>query len=107
MLEKFCPACGRPFPPELSVSGTVRRRMVDIVSRRPDGVTRDELISLVYAEDPDGGPNCPNIISVLVYHANKQLAVQGYRIKVGWRGKGARYFLEKLNNDADSQRQSA
>jgi len=76
--------------------------MLEIISHRPDGITREDLHNLLYAERADGGPNTHNI-SVLVHHANKQLKPQGWRIGVTWMGPGARYRLVKL--DADTVRQ--
>lgn len=62
-----CPSCGRPFAPELAVTGPVRRRLVEIIANRPDGITRSELMDLLYADDPDGGPEWVNGIWVLIY----------------------------------------
>jgi hypothetical protein len=90
---KICSACRRPFPPDLVVHGPVRQRIVDVIADRPDGITRGELLDLVYADDIDGGPDNPNTISVLIKHANAELAPQGYRIESMWRGPGARYRL--------------
>lgn len=88
-----CPTCGRPYPPMLAVSGPVRQRIVDIIARHPDGITRQDLMGLVYADDPNGGPEHPRIITVLINRANRQLAGQGYVIKPTWLGRGARYRL--------------
>jgi hypothetical protein len=92
----ICPACRRPFPPLLVVHGPIRQRIVDIVGARLDGITRGELLDLVYADDPGGGPVNPNTISVLIKHANAELAEQGFRILPAWRGRGARYRLVRL-----------
>jgi hypothetical protein len=80
------------------VRGPVRQRIVDLVAGRPDGITRRELIDLVYASDPNGGPNNENVISVLIRRANEQLAEQGYFIAPAWRGRGARYRLFKMDS---------
>jgi hypothetical protein len=93
---QICPTCHRPLAPELAVNGPVRQRIVDVVANRPDGITRGELIAVVYADDVNGGPSTPNTISVLVHLANQQLAKQGYRIEAAWRGRGARYRLARL-----------
>lgn len=98
--QKICPKCKRPFPPQFYVTGSVRPRMVNIIANRPDGVTRHELMSLLYADDPNGGPEWDNVISVLINKANKQLAPQGYRISPAWKGHGARYRLEKIDESA-------
>lgn len=71
---KICPHCRRPFPPALVVHGPVRQRVVDLVAGRPDGITRQELIALVYAADPNGGPENENVISVTIKNANRDLA---------------------------------
>jgi hypothetical protein len=93
---QICPACRRPFAPHLAVHGPVRQRIVDAIANRPDGITRGELLSLVYADDIDGGPDNPNTISVLIKHANAELAAQGYRIEPAWRGRGARYRMIRI-----------
>ena len=96
-----CPMCGRPFPPKLVVSGPCRQRLVNLVAGRPDGITRAELLDLIYASDPTGGYSgnrTPNVISVLVHWANLQLAPQGWHIR-STRGPGARYYLEQKNGD--------
>jgi hypothetical protein len=90
---RTCPTCRRPFPPPLVVHGPVRQAIVDLIANRPDGVTRAEIIDVVYADDIDGGPDNPNTISVLIKLANAELATQGYRIEPAWRGRGARYRL--------------
>jgi hypothetical protein len=95
---RICPACHRPFPPKLIVHGPVRQRIVDVIANRPDGITRGEIISTVYADDIDGGPINPNTVSVLIKHANEELAAQGYCISPAWLGRGARYRLIKLES---------
>ncbi|MGB6286780.1 MAG: hypothetical protein WBG18_20580 [Xanthobacteraceae bacterium] len=93
---RLCPTCRRPFPPSLIVHGPVRQRIVDLVANRPDGITRSEIISIVYSDDPNGGPDNPNTISVLIKHANDELAAQGWHIEPAWRGRGARYCLVRV-----------
>jgi hypothetical protein len=78
------------------VHGPVRQRIVDLIANRPDGITRHELIDLVYAADPNGGPANPNVISVLVKLANAEIAPRGFRISPTWRGPGARYRLVRI-----------
>jgi hypothetical protein len=74
----------------------VRQRIVDLIANRPDGVTRGQIMDAVYAGDLDGGPSNPNTVSVLIKHANRELAPQGYRIAPTWLGPGARYRLVAL-----------
>jgi hypothetical protein len=92
----LCPMCQRPFPPRLVVHGPVRQRIVDLIANRPDGITRGEILDLVYADDPNGGPANPNTVSVLIMRANEELAAQGFRILPAWRGRGARYQLVRV-----------
>jgi hypothetical protein len=47
-----------------------------------------------------GGPNNPNVIAVLIKHANAELAVLGYQIESMWRGPGARYRLVRRERAA-------
>jgi hypothetical protein len=41
----ICPARLRPFPPALTVRGPVQQRIVDLIAKRPDGITRAESIT--------------------------------------------------------------
>jgi hypothetical protein len=91
-----CPTCHRPFPPRLAVHGPVRQRIVDLIANRPDGITRGEILDVVYADDPNGGPGNPNTVSVLIKHANEELAAQGWHIAPAWLGRGARYRLVRI-----------
>ena len=91
----ICPTCQRPFAPELRVRGPVRQKIVDAIANRPDGITRDEILATVYADDIDGGPDNANVVAVLVKRANEDLAPQGFQIKPTWRGRGARYRLAR------------
>ena len=93
----ICPVCRRPFAPHLVVHRPVRQRIVDVIANRPDGITRAELLDVVYGDDVHGGPDNPNTISVLIKHANADLASQGYRIEPTWRGRGARYRLVRID----------
>ena len=94
----ICPACHRPFAPALIVSGSVRQRLVDIVSNRPDGIPIGELVDQVYADCIDGGPvTAPRSVNVMIHKANKQLRPQGYQIESMWRGRGARYRLVRID----------
>jgi hypothetical protein len=93
--QGVCPLCQRPYAPELFVSGPIRRRVVDIVAQRPDGITTRDLHKLVYTR----GPRHPNTIPVLIFNANKQLEHQGYAIRPMWKGRGARYHLVKCDDD--------
>jgi hypothetical protein len=79
------------------VHGPVRQRIVDVIANRPDGITRAELLDVVYGDDVDGGPDNPNTIAVLIKYANAELAAQGYQIQPTWRGRGARYRITRIH----------
>ena len=94
-IETSCPHCGRPYPPKLQVGGSVRKRIVEIIANRPNGISRPQLMWMVYGDDPNGGPLYPNVVSVLIHKANRELRPQGYEITAG-RGRGALYRLVRL-----------
>ena len=91
-----CPHCHRPYAPALQVNGPMRRRVVDLIASRPDGIGINEIASLVYANRPNDEPDwAANSLKTCVWWANKQLRPQGYQIKSSM-GPGAVYRLEKL-----------
>lgn len=96
VAQPICPVSGRPCPRKLLVSGPVRQRIVDVIATRPHGVTRGQLMWLVYGEDPNGGPDSPNVVCVHIWHANKELRPQGYEITAS-RGRGSLYRLVKYD----------
>jgi hypothetical protein len=94
---QVCPTCCRPFPPALVVTGSVRQRLVNIISARPDGIPINELVDQVYAHCIDGGPvTAPRSVNVMIHKANAQLRPQGYQIESMWLGRGARYRLARI-----------
>lgn len=74
---KCCPTCNRPFPPEIIVGGVIRQRVYDFIKDHPEGVTRDEIMQHVYADDRNGGPESFKTIAVMVVHINRILKEQG------------------------------
>jgi hypothetical protein len=93
--SSVCPYCGQALLPELRVTGRERRRLVEILARRPEGMTRRELADWLYADDPNGGPENTLAVCQLVHQARLQLCEQGYTI-ISDRGPGAHYRLAKL-----------
>ena len=95
-MTDTCPHCKRPYAPALQVNGPMRRRVVDLIASRPDGIGINEIAALVYADRPNDEPNwAANSLKTCVWWANKQLRPQGYQIKSSM-GPGAVYRLEKL-----------
>jgi hypothetical protein len=97
MSDDVCPHCGRGFPPKFYVGGLRRQAMVDYIARNPQGVTVWQIIDAVYADDPNGGPEDHNIVSVMAKAANKKLEGLGWRIK-GTGGPGSTYSLQKVES---------
>jgi hypothetical protein len=78
-----CPHCGQPVadvPPEAVALSPLRRRLVDLVRRRP-GITVEGLAEALYADDPDGGPeDGVRAVRSVVRHANAALRPHGWRV---------------------------
>ena len=81
-----CPHCGRPYAPRLKVRGYVAQRLVNVIAEHADTLTIKQLVDLVYADDPNGGP----------LSAQRSLNVIAHHIKATHRGAGARYELVPL-----------
>lgn len=83
---KTCPTCGQtlpaPKPHGLRLSA-FRTRLFEIVRRAgPNGITTDDIVSVLYADHPDGGPmTAHKCVHVHVYNINKLLRTRGYEIK--------------------------
>ncbi len=90
---KCCPTCHQLLPPTV-VLPRLRQRIYDFVARHPHGATVDDIVSYVYADDPDGGPeNAAVCIRTQIYFINsKVLRPMGLQIK----GKAGPQGLYKL-----------
>lgn len=91
-MSKACPACGRPFAPAFDTGGPVSQAIYDYIAQHPEGVTREQVISHVYRDREDGGPEWANGISVMIHKLNLKLARKNIRIKSRG-GPGAVYRL--------------
>ena len=97
-MPDFCGKCGQLIPPPAALfeNAPVRRRIYEAISRRPDGISRADVIAFVYGWQACGGPDSADtVVSVLVNKINRKLASLGTRI-VSTRGPGAVYKLVKL-----------
>ncbi len=90
-LPEICPCCRQVIPPQLVVSGPLRTRVLDLVARRPDGISLPEIAAIVYSDcrEPKWSHGC---IKSTVFAANKELRPQGWMIRAR-HGPGARYRL--------------
>jgi DNA-binding response OmpR family regulator len=97
-----CPLCRQPLPPttlqyDVTTRSIIRegravvlpplqwRVFVELVRRRPGGVTGEQLFAALYYDKPDGGPT-GNTVAPTVAALRKQLAVLGLHINkaYGW-----------------------
>ena len=85
--------------------GPVRERIVDILLRFPNGITKAALMHEVYWNARGAGPNSRQAMHVNIHNANVELSTIGYRIIADRGGPGSLYKLVKL--DADTKRQPA
>jgi hypothetical protein len=78
---KICSACGQPvIATDELILPPIKRRIFDAVRRRP-GINSESLRVLVWAADPDGGPENPKVLHVHVYQLNRLLAPQGLEVR--------------------------
>lgn len=84
-----CPCCGSDMalrPPVEALAylscGSVAKRAVEaLLSIYPRTITKRQLADMVYASDPNGGPDdAENSLSVSLCIANRRLKMMGWRI---------------------------
>jgi hypothetical protein len=81
-MIKCCPTCQRPFPPEIQLTGKVRQRLYDYISKHPEGVSLQDIADYVYAEKPDGGPKwAESSLYITIQRVNRKLLAYGKLIK--------------------------
>jgi N6-adenosine-specific RNA methylase IME4 len=73
----------------------VKRRLYQCLLDHPEGATRRQLMDHVYADDPDGGPDCENVVAVHVKHMRPILEREGLTI-TSERGPGSHYRIERM-----------
>jgi hypothetical protein len=74
-----CPTCGQPKLTGDLLLPPVKKRLLEIVRRRP-GITAEELRSLIWT-GPDGGPENSKCLHVHVHQLNRLLAPLGLVIR--------------------------
>lgn len=79
---KRCACCGQIIPPADHPfrNAEVKRRIYDAISKHPEGLNRRQVIEMVYGDDPNGGPEEMNVISVHVQKMNERLLDKGVKI---------------------------
>jgi DNA-binding response OmpR family regulator len=93
-----CPGCGRPLSSDDLDLTRTQHRIYDIIVRRP-GIDTEQLRGLVWAEDPNGGPENSKTIHVHISKLNKRLARYGVRVR-GSISDGYRVRFQTINPPA-------
>jgi hypothetical protein len=75
-------------PTDLPRLPPIKQRILDAVRRRPRSA--EELREIVWADDPNGGPEDRRVVHVHVWQLNRLLMPYGFAIRAG-RGAGAVY----------------
>jgi hypothetical protein len=77
----LCPQCGQPVVSRSHISlPPVKARIFDLVRRHP-GINAEALRSLVWASDPNGGPEDRKVLHVHVNQLNHLLAPHGICVR--------------------------
>lgn len=102
-MIKICACCGHPLPDE-SVEADLspaQARMFKIIKRAGSGgIAVKDIMDILYANDPSGGPDSRNIICVMAKNMRKRLELAGLTI-AATRGPGSKYFLIPLSRKAE------
>lgn len=107
MTERICKCCGQALPPVEGFDFAMPKGMADLVNnvRRAGewGIATDRLFDLLYADDPNGGPDTGiKVLHVRVSQANRILREHGWAIRgehTGVRHAYGRYVLVRLDED--------
>jgi hypothetical protein len=94
-----CPHCGAPMPSD-EVAATlapVQRRLYEIVRDSGTvGINGREVLSRLYADDPDGGPDTFQVLSSTARNTNEKLAQFGLKLKASARGTWSFWRLIRI-----------
>jgi hypothetical protein len=101
-VTTMCPCCGFPIPSDQAAACLVGKqlRLYEIVKAAGSrGIPTPVVMAKLYADDPSGGPESPNIVAVMAKYVNSHINVFGVAIR-GQAGPGSNYRLVALPNDA-------
>ena len=93
-----CKTCGHPLPEYEALLDLTRlqQRLFAIVQKAGKaGIDAESIMQRLYGNDPTGGPDSANILSVMKNGMTKALQKHGMKI-VCRRGPGALWTLEKI-----------
>jgi hypothetical protein len=88
----ICSACGQPIVPPVPDLPPTKLRIFDTVKRCP-GITAEELRCVVWADDPNGGPEDRKVLHVHVSQLNHLLAPRGICV----RSEGGGYRVRSVS----------
>jgi|SRR6516162_11699329 hypothetical protein len=77
---KICSQCGQVIAPKGLRLPRIKARIFDAVQRRP-GITAEELRGVVWADDPNGGPEDRKVLHVHVSQLNQLLVEYGICVR--------------------------
>jgi hypothetical protein len=90
---KTCKCCGQPIvPAQHPYLPPIKRKIFDTVRRCP-GITAEDLRCVVWADDPDGGPEDRKVLHVHVSQLNHLLAPLGLIV----RAQGGGYQIRSVS----------
>ena len=77
-----CPSCGRVIASALDdlALPRLKKRLLDIVSSRP-GIDAETLRELLWADDPNGGPEDRKVLHVHISQLNNLLRPRGFQVR--------------------------
>ena len=80
--QPICESCGQPMlmRSELPPMPPIKERILAAVKRRP-GISAEELRCVVWADDPNGGPEDRKVLHVHVCQLNRLLAPLGIQVR--------------------------
>jgi hypothetical protein len=90
-----CPHCGQILVPEGLALSPTQRRILYVVQRHP-GIAAEDLRAIVWADDPNGGPENPKVLHVHICQLNKRLAPLGFVVRAPF-GAGAGYRIRGVS----------
>jgi DNA-binding response OmpR family regulator len=92
-VPDICSHCGQVVLPHNSIPlPPLKARILDLVRRHP-GINAETLRTLVWASDPNGGPETHKTIHVHIHQLNRTLAQHGLRIRGS---KSFGYHIERI-----------
>ena len=93
----ICPLCHHVIAPARLNLPPIKGRILEAVARYPD-ISAERLREIIWAGDPNGGPEDRKVLHVHVHQLNKTLAPHGVVVRAR-KGAGAGYRLRERASD--------